>query len=94
MKQIKFFWFALAAIFSLTACSRADNSEISGPPDSSPYGTEADVEDSADEISLEVPANVPLEAPDSEGEGTEDNDILVANVNHFFTLLGKMFFTP
>ena len=78
MKQIKFFWFALAAVFSFAACSRADGSEISVPPDSSQYGTEADVEDSADEIPLEVPAKVPLEAPDSEGEGTEDNDILVA----------------
>ena len=58
MKQIKFFWFALAAVFSFAACSRADGSEISVPPDSSQYGTEADVEDSADEIPLEVPAKV------------------------------------
>ena len=78
MKQIKFFWFALAAVFSFAACSRADGSEISVPPDSSQYGTEADVEDPADEIPLEVPAKVPLEAPDSEGEGTGDNDIPVA----------------
>ena len=70
MKKIVSFLSAAAMIFSLAACSQADGSVISASTDPGQYGTERDVEYSADEV--------PLEVLGSEAEGTGNSNILVA----------------